>query len=462
MIFSSMRRFALVAAALQTVQGLKLDIDDTASVRSTTSTIAHELMSYYKGNVSGGATVGILPMPYYWWEAGAMWGGMLDYFHLTKDDTYNKQISEALLSQIGPAKDYVVPAQQFDEGNDDQAFWGFSVMSAAEQNYTPPPRGTPSWLQLVTNLWNTQVPRWDTTKCGGGLKWQIYKSNAGYDYKNSVSNGAFFQLAARLARYTGNHTYVEWADKAWDWTRAVGLIDDDYNVYDGTDDLTNCTSLDHTQYSYNTAVYLYGAAVMYNYTNGSSIWEERTTGLLNASAYFFSPFKNSSNVMFERSCETKSSCNTDAQSFKAYLSRFMWATTVVAPFTRSAISTQLRTSARGAAAACAGGKARTTCGSRWYTNGWDNLFGVGQQLSALEVIQGLLIEDAPPPRTGPNVHLGTTPASASTVPVPEPISTATPAPADPTTSKSAGTHGKRLAAGGLFGAGLALGMAGNA
>jgi mannan endo-1,6-alpha-mannosidase len=41
-------------------------------------------MSYYTGNITNTeTTVGILPGPYYWWEAGAMWGAMLDYYHYT-------------------------------------------------------------------------------------------------------------------------------------------------------------------------------------------------------------------------------------------------------------------------------------------------------------------------------------------------------------------------------------------
>src|SRR5450432_1966418 len=179
-------------------------------------------MKYYTGNVTNTpSTIAVLPGPYYWWEAGAMWGAMLDYYHYTNDSTYNDNTYQALLSQIGPNNDYMVPAHQKDEGNDDQAFWGFATMSAAERDFRPPPSGTPSWLQLTINLWNTQTARWDLTSCGGGLKWQIFTFNNGYNYKNSVSNGAFFQLSARLARYTGNSTYLEWAAKSWDWSRAI-------------------------------------------------------------------------------------------------------------------------------------------------------------------------------------------------------------------------------------------------
>jgi hypothetical protein len=100
--------------------------------------------------------------------------------------------------------------------------------------------------------------------------WQIFTFNTGYDYKNSIANGCLFNIAARLARYTGNSSYADWAEKTWDWVEGVGLMSDDYSVYDGTSDTTNCTSIDKLQFSYNQGIYLFGAAMMYNYVSHSS------------------------------------------------------------------------------------------------------------------------------------------------------------------------------------------------
>jgi hypothetical protein len=68
------------------------------------------------------------------------------------------------------------------------------------------------------------------------------------------------------AKYTGNTTYSNWAETTWDWCERVGLIDDKYNVYDGTSAAVgeNCTSVDHLQWSYNVGVFLIGAAYMWN------------------------------------------------------------------------------------------------------------------------------------------------------------------------------------------------------
>ena len=140
-------------------------------------------------------------------------------------------------------------------------------MSAAEMNFPDPPPNKPSWLSLAQATFNLQVNRWDTQNCGGGLRWQIFAFNKGFDYKNSISNGGFFQLAARLARYTGNGTYADWAEKSWDWMADSVLMTDKYVVYDGAQILNppNCTQPSPIQWTYNVGTMLMGAANMWNH-----------------------------------------------------------------------------------------------------------------------------------------------------------------------------------------------------
>lgn len=140
-------------------------------------------------------------------------------------------------------------------------------MTAAEANFPNPPEDKPQWLELALAVFNSQTVRWDTTSCGGGLKWQIFTFNNGYNYKNAISNGCYFNLGARLALYTGNSTFADLASRMWDWTTSVGLISNEYFVYDGSDDTLNCTELNHIQWSYNAGVFLYGAATMWNFVS---------------------------------------------------------------------------------------------------------------------------------------------------------------------------------------------------
>ena len=222
------------------------------------------MMKYYTGNNTGD-NPGNLPAPYYWWEAGAMFGIMVDYWYLTGDTTYNTVVQQGLLSQIGDDDNYMPQNQTKTEGNDDQAFWGMAAMTAAEEKFMDPPSPQPGWVALAQAVFNTMVARWDTTTCGGGLRWQIFTFNNGYDYKNSIANGGLFNIGARLARYTGNSTYADWAEKVFEWEMSVGLITDDFRVLDGSSDTTNCSTVDQVRYSYNQGIYLFGAAIMYNH-----------------------------------------------------------------------------------------------------------------------------------------------------------------------------------------------------
>ncbi|KAK0714876.1 mannan endo-1,6-alpha-mannosidase DCW1-like protein [Lasiosphaeris hirsuta] len=435
--FKSSNPAAAAAGAVLIAAGLPkdLNINEATSIQSVAKTLAAGAMQYYSGTPEKFVD---LPQPYFWWQCGAFMGAMVDYSHYTGDKSYDPTIATALLAQAGPNLDYLLPSHFGQEGNDDQAFWGFGVMSAAERNFPQPDTSAPGWLELSENLWNSLASRWNTTACAGGLLWQIFADNPnGLDYKNTVSNGGLFQLSARLARATGNQTYAEWAEKVWDWTQAVGLIDPDFNVQDGAHSRNNCTDTNPVTFSYSAAIYMYGAAVMANHTNDAK-WTDRTERILEASKSFFSPFDNATNIMYEHACEQVDSCNTDMRSFKGYFSRFTYASAVLVPSILPTVNELLHTSAAAAAKACTGGADGTTCGQKWYVGGFDGKTGLGEEMCALETIQGLLAGQSTPPLKGDEIKVVRTFAE---------VPTATPAAAAPaetaTPSTSAGNSAKR-------------------
>ena len=351
------------------------------------------MVQYYPGNKTGGIP-GLLGDPYYWWEAGAMFGALLDYWHYTGDDSYNKIASEAMLWQVGPEENYNPPNQSKAMGNDDQCFWAMTAMRAAELNFPNPPIDKPQWLALAQAVFNSQAMRWDNSTCGGGLRWQVFPLANGYNYKNSISNGCFFNLASRLAAYTGNTTFSDWATRTFEWSYAIGLISPKFEVFDGTDDAKNCSDLNNIQWSYNSGIWTHGSSVLYNFT-GNDVWKQRAANFWNASAVFF----NEKNIMYEVACEPQSNCNYDQKSFKAYLSRWMAASWQVAPFLEPLMKPFLIASAQAAAAQCSGGADGVTCGTHWTESTYDGTNGVGQQLSALETIQNLLVDSSKAPLT---------------------------------------------------------------
>jgi len=76
----------------------------------------------------------------------------------------------------------------------------------------------------------------------------------------------YFNLGARLARFTGNTIFSGLATGAYDWLVSVGFlaVDDNYAIYDGAHVEFNCTDIDKAQFSYSGSAATLGAAFMYN------------------------------------------------------------------------------------------------------------------------------------------------------------------------------------------------------
>lgn len=425
---------ALVAAAallsnlLAAVSAVSLDINSVSSIKAAAQKVASGFVLWYDGGVPGNvaSTIpGVLPaLPlqpeWYWWEAGLMCGCLMDYWYYTGSTQYNSLVMDAMMFQTGPYNDYMPPNETSQEGNDDQIFWGFAAMTAAEYKFPNPPSDKPQWLELAQGVWNSQQLRWNTQYCGGGLRWQIFEFDTGYDYKNTPSNGGFMNLGARLYAYTGNKTYGDWATKTWDWMAEHKYIGGykNYSIFDGAEIATNCTQVNPVQWTYSDGMLLNACAVMYNIT-GDDLWRQRALGIWESGlvSTFKSQYRklmdttNTSNqvffnkdqIMFEAACEPYDHCDNDQLSFKAPFARFIAASTKWLPELYPLAQPYLQASAIGAAEQCDGsgsGVDGYACGMKW-TQGtkWDGTFGFGQQFDALEIIQGLLIQQAADPVT---------------------------------------------------------------
>lgn len=183
----------LLTAMVPLAQAISLQLDSPASVRSAASTIANEMMTFYTGDEPG-QIPGLLPgslacnpsLPdnYCWWQAGAMWGSLINYWQYTGDDSHNADITASILHQRGPQDNFNPPNHSRSMGVDDQAFWAFSALDAVEANFPDSTQeNTPSWLSIVQGLFNFQVGLWDTDTCGGGFRWQVVPVNQGYNLK---------------------------------------------------------------------------------------------------------------------------------------------------------------------------------------------------------------------------------------------------------------------------------------
>lgn len=128
------------------------------------------------------------------------------------------------------------------------------------------------------------------------------------------------------------------------------------------------------------------------------LWRNRTDNLLSTIIFDFFP-----DGVMKEICEANNVCNVDEHSFKAYLSRWMAASSQMAPWISPNVSTVLLSSAKAAVAQCTGtfgNMQGTACGLKWTDNGtWDGTNGVGQQMAALEVVLATLAGETKVPVT---------------------------------------------------------------
>lgn len=215
-------------------------------------------MSNYTGNIPG-------KIPNVaWWVGGALFDIMIQYWYFTGDDSNNPAIRQGMYHQRGDRNDFLPANYTSYLGNDDQSVWGLAAMTAAELGFSQDP-SMPSWYTLAENVFNSQIHRWDTNNCDGGLRWQFFPYMKGYDVKDSGSNGQLFQLAARLGRYTDNETYTEWAEKIWDWSADTALIDtDNWVISNEVTVQSDCEARSTLPWSINYGAYLGGVAYMHN------------------------------------------------------------------------------------------------------------------------------------------------------------------------------------------------------
>jgi mannan endo-1,6-alpha-mannosidase len=258
-----------LAFSLLAQQGVALDLDtgNQDSIKSAAKTLAGGIIAAYNKSLEATQTPGIFGEPHYWWQAGTTFNALLEYSKLTGDSQYDSLISEALLHQRGENNDYMPANASTELGNEEQSTWALAALTAAENGFQKPKDA--AWVDYAITVAEQQAERFEVEQkgngtCGGGLRWQIFPFLEGYDYKDARSNANFFLLAARLGRFTGNQTYNQWAEASYLWAKEIGLITDDFAVFDGAGVTSNCSEINKIQWTYTLAVYTEGSAVLYN------------------------------------------------------------------------------------------------------------------------------------------------------------------------------------------------------
>jgi mannan endo-1,6-alpha-mannosidase len=117
--------------------------------------------------------------------------------------------------------------------------------------------------------------------------------------------------------------------------------------------------------------------------SNSQTWVTRTQNFFNHANSTFFQSTNNGLTVYEPICSSSTRCTNSQRAYKALLVRWMARTAMAAPFTTSAIQSILSAAGKTVAAACTqeGNSTCTVSGN----------MGLGEQMAALDLVQGLLV-----------------------------------------------------------------------
>lgn len=357
-----------------------------------------------------------------WWTNAAAWDALIEYWARTGDGGFNSLVSDALVAQAGKGNDFQPANQSRTLDNDDIASWALAAMTAAERRlpYTDMAKQKGiSWAQYAQNAFDVLTARWGNNPCNGGLRYAVTAAQPWYDMASSGSGGNYYQLAARLYRYTGNETHGNWASKTMSWLQmdAGGLVQPiNSTVYEAVNLTRGChpgtDDVSYWQWSIDLASIMHGAAIMgtgpqpgHPETVGDSELIANAMGLM-AGIHYFQDHDTGRKLlgptrMFETDCEQNSNdnnCTTiDYPSYKGPALSWLSKSYVILNYTAEGntddtinmAQSMLYDSAKVAQVACDGGPDQFACGTSWNST-YDGFGGFQQQATGLSAMISML------------------------------------------------------------------------
>ncbi|HKV01874.1 MAG TPA: glycoside hydrolase family 76 protein [Ktedonobacteraceae bacterium] len=237
-----------------------------------------------------------------WWQQANVLETVIDYSSRTNTTTYTGDIATTFNANKSTSflNDYY----------DDEGWWALAWMKAYDLT------NTSSYLGMAKAIFNNMTRGWDS-KCGGGIWWDKDKT-----YKNAIANELFLEVAARLHQRTPGDTvgggsgprhtsYIDWANKEWQWFKNSGMLNASNLVNDGLDSGT-CVNNGRNPWTYNQGVILGALTDLYKITGDASYL---------AQAEAIADANNRTNIddngiLYEKGCEPSNSCGTDGPQFK--------------------------------------------------------------------------------------------------------------------------------------------------
>jgi predicted alpha-1,6-mannanase (GH76 family) len=223
-----------------------------------------------------------------WWTSANQLETVIDYSRETGDPTYASQIENTFQKN---------QASAFEKWGyyDDDGWWAVAWIKAYDLTHRE------KYLDMAKAIFARMTGGWDT-KCGGGIYWASAKAGvAGLKNKNAIANALFLQVAVMLHQRTpddlGAGSYLDWADREWNWFSKSGMVTDQNQVVDGLSDLVNCKATGPV-FTYNQGVLL-GALVELSEAKQSTTLLDKAAAIAQATMSLMS---NADGVLKEAPC----------------------------------------------------------------------------------------------------------------------------------------------------------------
>ncbi|EPQ57053.1 Six-hairpin glycosidase [Gloeophyllum trabeum ATCC 11539] len=298
--FARLLAFVSVAALLWSEGGVARPQRraQCAATLSTAKDVANRLQSRYYNTLTGQYNDGEL-----WTDSNAledlhnlMLADGSDDFGDVADQSY---IGKAALNSGTNWNDLL-------NGSNDDAQWIILALWKVADYKAAKGQDGSAYVSSAGTIYDIIAGEWDDGTCGGGVWWSTK-----HDYKNSITNELFLLTSAYGYLRNQNQTYLDNANKEWNWLSQSGLRNSDGLYNDGL--VTNtCQNNGQTTWTYNQAVVAAGLGALGVANQDTSLFDEAEVSL-DATVNHLA-----SGGVLKESCDDSSgtSCNADQSIFK--------------------------------------------------------------------------------------------------------------------------------------------------
>ncbi len=248
------------------------------------------------------SSTGLYNSPGQWWQSANALETTIDFSARTNTSLYTQDIPNTY--------DDNHSANFLNNYYDDEGWWAVTWIKAYDLT------GDVTYLNAAKTIFQDMTGGWDST-CNGGIWWSKSRT-----YKNAIANELFLLVASRLHNRTpgdgGNGSFLDWAQREWNWFNASGMINAGNLINDGL--TSSCTNNGQTTWTYNQGVILGGLTDLYKATADPSL-VSKAEAIANAA--IASPALVTPTGILVEPCES-SGCGNDGPQFKGIFAKNLY------------------------------------------------------------------------------------------------------------------------------------------